>query len=290
MMKHKIQCSTVQNNFACSQNTNMQLKILCPQWGHEHLPVEQFFEKVKAAGYDGVDTWLPENKEARKKFIGLLHSYDLLIVAHQHQAKGSSISTFCQSFEDYLHMAMECGPLLINSHSGRDYFTHDEQLAVIDTAENFSVKNNITIAHETHRGRIGFSPYNAKIIFDASPTAKITADFSHWVCVTESWLENCQPVLQKAIERTAHIHARVGFTEGPQIPDPASPHWQKEVGFFLALWNRIFEHQRAIGTEIFTTTPEFGPPPYMWTDENNQPVADQWKMNVLMKELLRDSF
>ena len=39
----------------------MELKFLCPQWGHEHLDAEAFMSKVKEAGYDGVDTWVPES-------------------------------------------------------------------------------------------------------------------------------------------------------------------------------------------------------------------------------------
>lgn len=183
----------------------MKLKILCPQWGHEHLETEDFFSKVKNAGYDGVDTWLPESHGARKKFIRLLNEYDLSIVSHQHQAKGNSIDEFCKSFEYYLQLSLECNPILINSHSGRDYFSLDEQLQVIDTAHNLSVKNNIRVVHETHRGRIGFSPVNTRELFNLRPVMKITADFSHWVCVTESYLENFQKELAEAILRAEHI-------------------------------------------------------------------------------------
>ena len=45
----------------------MKLLILCPQWGHEHLPLEDFFSKVKKAGYDGIDTWVSEDINERKK-------------------------------------------------------------------------------------------------------------------------------------------------------------------------------------------------------------------------------
>lgn len=165
----------------------MKLLMLCTQWGHENLPVEEFFIKVKEAGYDGVDTWLPEDKNERNNFISLLNKYQLAIVSHQHQAKGNSINEYIKSLEYYLALSLECNPLLINSHSGRDYFTLDQQLNVIDTIEEFSVKNNITIAHETHRGRIGFSPYNAMDLFKLRLEMKITADFSHWTCVTESF-------------------------------------------------------------------------------------------------------
>ena len=269
----------------------MQIKILCPQWGHEHLETEAFFAKVKETGYDGVDTWLPENLVERTKFIRLLNEYDLDMVSHQHQAKGKNIDGFCKSFEYYLNLSLESNPILINSHSGRDHFTIEQQLQVIDVAENFSLKNNIRIAHETHRGRIGFGPVNARELFGLRPNMKITADFSHWACVTESYLENFETEVNEAITRSEHIHARIGFTEGPQIPDPRSPFWQEQVDFFLKLWGRIINYQRSIATEVFTITPEFGPQPYMWTSLNdNSPLANQWEINCFMKDLLLEKF
>lgn len=269
----------------------MEMKILCPQWGHEHLDVEDFFTKVKSAGYDGVETWLPEDTKQRKRFIDLLSKYELAMISHQHQATGSSIGEYCASFERYLNISMESNPILINSHSGRDYFTLNEQLQVLDVAEKFAIKNNITVAHETHRGRIGYCPQNAQELFSARPDMKVVADLSHWVCVTESYLENFAPTIQETIKRTAHIHARVGFTEGPQIPDPRSAFWQKEVDFFTALWQQMLDYQKSIGTQVFTITPEFGPPPYLWTDSNtNEPVASQWDINVFIKDLLKELY
>jgi sugar phosphate isomerase/epimerase len=267
----------------------MKLLILCPQWGLEHLTLEDFFEKVSSAGYNGIDTWVPENAIERNKFIRLLDEYRLSIVGHQHQATGRSIDEYCKSYEYYLNLTMECNPLLINSHSGRDYFSSDEQLRVIDIAEEFSIKNNITVAHETHRGRLGFSPYNASILFNCRPEMKITADFSHWTCVTESFLENCSEIVNEAVKRTKHIHARVGHTQGPQIPDPRSPYWEKELLFFTELWSSIIKNHTALKSEYLTITTEFGPPPYMPTNLNdNKPVADQWEINVFMKDWLLD--
>ncbi len=269
----------------------MELKIFCPQWGHENLDLEGFFTHVKTAGYDGVDTWLPEDRAGRTRFIRLMNEYGLLMVSHQHQAKGNNIVEFCKSFEYYLNLSLESGPVLINSHSGRDFFSVEQQLRVIDTAENFSVKNNIRVAHETHRGRIGFSPVNSRELFRLRPNMKITADFSHWVCVTESFLENYEAETDEAIRRTAHIHARIGFTQGPQIPDPRSPFWQKETDLFLGLWGKILMYQQSIGMPFFTITPEFGPPPYMWTTiDDNSPVSNQWDINLFMMNLLRDKF
>nr|WP_068891268.1 sugar phosphate isomerase/epimerase [Pedobacter panaciterrae] len=266
----------------------MKIQILCTLWGMEDLPLEDSFLKVKQAGYDGIDAWLPENTAERKKFIQLLDEYQFPIVCHQHQASGNDIKSFCKSFEYYLNLSMECNPLLINSHTGRDYFTKDEQLRVIDTAQEFSVKRNISIAHETHRGRIGFSPYNAMELFALRPDMKITADLSHWVCVTESYLENCQDILNEAIKRTEHIHARVGYPEGPQVTDPRAKEWENATRIFLKWWDKIIDYKRKAGEELLTITPEFGPPPYMVTlPSTGMPISDQFEINNYMKDLLR---
>jgi sugar phosphate isomerase/epimerase len=267
----------------------MKLLFLCPQWGHEHLPLEAFFQKVKAAGYDGIETWVPAKKEERRTFFRLLQQYSLCFVGHQHQAEGNTMAVFCKSFEHHLQLTMECGPLFINSHSGRDYFTLEEQLQVIDTAENFSQKANIRVLHETHRGRLAWCPSNAMALFQNRKNMRINADFSHWVCVTESYLENYALILEEAICRSAHIHARVGHLEGPQVPYPALPQGRQAVDFFLSVWKRIIHHRQAAGDTKFTITPEFGPPPYMWTDSRNKPVADQWQQNLWMKNLLLKS-
>jgi Xylose isomerase-like TIM barrel len=266
----------------------MKLLILCPQWGQEHLPLEDFFAKVKEGGYDGVDTWMPENKTEQKKIISLLDKYQLAIVSHQHQATGNNITEYCKSLQYYLSLSTECNPILINSHSGKDYFSVDDQLKVIDVVQEFSEKNNIVIAHETHRGRIGYSPYNAMELFMQRPNMKITADFSHWVCVTESWLQHSPAIMEEAIRRTKHIHARVGYTQGPQIPDPRLAAWSEPVNYFMALWKRIIEYQKSINTQLFTITTEFGPPPYMWTKPaDNTAIESQWDINVFMMQLLR---
>lgn len=86
-------------------------------------------------------------------------------------------------------------PNIINSHTGRDYFSLEQNLELID------------LAQETHRGRVGYSPQMTKQVFDANKNFMITADLSHWVCVTESFLENFSGILSEAIVRTKHAYA-----------------------------------------------------------------------------------
>lgn len=211
----------------------MKVLILAAQWGFEQMNFEDFIIKIKESGFDGVDTWVPEHAGERKDFIRLLSHYQLPIVCHQHRGQGSTIDGFCRSFEYELNLCMECGPVLINSHSGRDYFSINDQLRVIDTAAEFAERNNVRVVHETHRGRLCYSPYNAKQLFDLCPEMKVTADLSHWVCVTESYLENCLEIVEETIARAGHIHARVGHPEGPQVPDPRAAEWQYATTIFM---------------------------------------------------------
>ena len=72
----------------------MRLLILCTRWGIEHLSIEEVLNNVKLAGYDGVDTWIPESKAERVRILRLLGECDLKIVSHQHQAKGDNIKAW----------------------------------------------------------------------------------------------------------------------------------------------------------------------------------------------------
>lgn len=264
----------------------MKLLLLCPQWGSEHDSLELFVARVKAAQYDGIDTWVPQQATDRQRLRYLLEQHDLVMVSHQHQARGHSIKDFCASYEYFLNCSLETEPLFINSHSGRDYFSLDDQLRVLDTAATFVQRHGIRVVHETHRGRIGYSPASAQILFDLRPDYALTADLSHWVCVTESYLEGYPEQVREAIRRATHLHARVGFPQGPQVPDPFAPEWAEALRHFLIWWDAaVDQHQRA-GADYFTITPEAGPPPYMWTLDG-RPLAHSWDVNLAMQQFLR---
>lgn len=269
----------------------MKIKILCPLWGHEHLSMKAFLDKIAQAGYDGLDTWIPESKEDKRILYDYLQRYQMPIVSHQHAARGDTFAEFCASFLENLHRCAEPSPILINSHTGRDYFTFEENLYLVDIASEFTYKTGISVLHETHRGRLGYSPQMVSDYFDRRPDFCITADFSHWSCVTESMLENFVAALNKAIERSRHIHARVGFEQGPQVADPRAPEWRYALEKFCGWWDRIVEVNRRLNQSVLTITTEFGPQPYMPAVPFEQtPLADQFAINCFMKDLLRKRY
>jgi hypothetical protein len=96
--------------------------------------------------------------------------------------------------------------------------------------------------------------------------------------------------MQLALERTEHIHARIGHPEGPQVNDPRAPEWETALNTHLAWWDKVVERKSKEGGIISFLT-EFGPPDYMPTSPfNRKPMADQWEINVYMLHLLRKRY
>lgn len=107
--------------------------------------------------------------------------------------------------------------------------------------------------------------------------------------VHESDLSDQDSNVQAAIDRSIHVHARVGYAEGPQVPDPRAPEWQGHVERHVELWRRIIQARKGVDASFLTITPEFGPPDYMHTTPfSRAPVADAWEVNVYMHELLME--
>lgn len=269
----------------------MKIKLLSPLWGHEYLPIKHFLDKVKTAGYDGVDTWIPENYSDKHELFEFLQLHEFEIVTHQYRAEGKTFREFRRSFLKHLQVCAEPGPILINSHTGRDYFTFEQNLALIDDALEFSSKTGITVLHETHRGRLGYCPQMISPFFQERADLRLTADLSHWVCVTESMLDNFEEVVNETLLRSLHIHARVGFEQGPQVSDPRAPEWQYALERFLGWWDRIVEINTQRGLEKMPITTEFGPEPYMpKTPHHLNPGSLQFELNCFMRELLAERY
>src|SRR5690242_16020900 len=269
----------------------MQIKILSSLWGYEHVDLETMLNRIRAAGFDGVDTAVPPDAGQRDALLSLLASNRLCLVVQQHQAEGTTFEAYRDSFSGWLEKSAAAKPLLINCHTGRDYFSFEQNLELIDIATAFSARSGVKVAHETHRGRFGFSPGAMKPYFRARPDLEITADLSHWVCVNESFLNGFGDVLGEAIARTRHVHARIGYEEGPQVPDPRAPEWNYATAHFLLWWDKIVEAAERRGDAVLTFTAEFGPPPYLQTEPfSRRPLADLFEINCYMKDLLEERY
>jgi sugar phosphate isomerase/epimerase len=245
-------------------------------------------ERIKEGGFDGVEMSVPEEAAKQRELRSLLDRLGLTLIAQQ-ATQGLSAQEHAKSFEDQYRRAAELDPMLINSQTGKDYYTTAENLTIMRRALTLEEKLGVPVAHEIHRGRATFSTCATTALLEEEPNLKLTADFSHWCCVHESLLADQIPHVENAIKRSRHVHARVGHAEGPQVADPRAPEWQEAVEIHLGWWQQIVDHHCAAGSKLLTICPEFGPPNYMVTlPYTRQPVADLWELNLFMKELLRN--
>jgi sugar phosphate isomerase/epimerase len=269
----------------------MKIKYFCSWWGLDALGLRPMLEKVKDAGYDGIEIGIPSDAQQRQELRGLLDEYQLDVIAHQYQAAGETFDEYVRSFEECIATAASFEPLLVNSHTGRDCWTKEQNLRFVEITLEAEQLHGIPILHESHRRHFLYSPPAALEYFQQAPDLMITADFAHWVCVAESLLEGHETALEQAIRRTGHIHARVGFAEGPQVPDPFSPVWSRELKAFSGWWLQIARRFRAEGQECLTVTPEYGPPPYGWISlQSGEPLHDFFAMNLQMRNYLSAHF
>lgn len=265
----------------------MQVLTARSKWDFDPLPLDDFLRKIKAAGFDASDIHLPSLKESPEETAGLHQRHGIALVG-MITSEGLTPGEHCTFLDQRFSLAARSGATHVNCHTGKDHFTRDENLQIFRVAHELSKRHGIGISHETHRGRATFSAPATRLLLEAMPELRLTADFSHWCCVHESLLADQDDTVAKAIDRTDYIHARVGHAEGPQVSDPRAPEWSAELNAHLGWWERIADAHRRRGTERLFICPEFGPAPYMpLLPYTKQPVADLWEITLFMKDLLR---
>ena len=270
----------------------MKLMFFCPRWGSADVPVEVFAEKVKGADYDGVELSLPfDDQPFQKRILKALEGQGLAFIAQHHETANPDPGAYLDEYRRRLESLAAARPLFVNSQTGKDWFSFDQNRKLIDAARAISAKSGVTILHETHRGKFSFNAQTTAKYLAADPDLRIAADFSHWCVVSESLLEDQTEAVSLAISRADHIHARVGYPEGPQVSDPRAPEWRPALDAHLGWWDKIVDAHKKKGTPALTVTPEFGPAPYMPTlPHTGMPLASQWEVNVYMMGLLRERY
>lgn len=273
----------------------MQIKYCCTYWGSENDRPEVFVDKVLAAGYEGIEISLPAlTDKFTEVFIEEIEcimqsNHEFLFIAQQiTSADNCSVNDYITKVKNNLMELSLFRPSFINAHTGKDYFSFDDNCRLIETALNVSSKTGIRILHETHRGRFSYHAASLLPYLQKFPEMELVGDFSHFCTVSESMLEEQEEMIQQIIPHIAHIHARVGHEQGPQVNDPFAPEWENHFKIFEKWWEAIVQHKEQNNTQTFSITPEFGPLPYMPSmPYTKQPLSNQWDLNIKMMRHLK---
>ena len=244
--------------------------------------------QVKLEGYQGTELFLP------------FYELDAATSLKAHQAEGLAIITgiatdgatvrdHLDSLERQVEQAMAFEPVLINSHTGRDIFSLEDNLMLFERALRLEEQYGVRITHETHRLRPTFSTLGTEAILKALPRLKLNLDISHWMVVHESDLGDQQARVDKLLAKVHHVHARVGFEEGPQVTDPRHPRWAGHLARHTQLWQQVVDAAHQRGEQSLTITPEFGPFPYAHVSPvTDELLTDIWAANGFIKDHLRE--
>lgn len=281
----------IQPSSAVKAATGYELKIFATNWGFDGT-MDVFCAKAKKEGYDGIENWWPGTAEEQQEMFDAVkkHQLDLAIIWGADEGNYTEHAATFKKTVELIARQKNQQPIYINLHSGRDYFSFEENEKLVEHAAGLSKETGIPIYHETHRGRIMFAAHVTNTFIKKHPELKLTLDISHWCNVHESLLENQQAAVAAALERTEHIHARVGYQEGPQVADPRAPEWKYAADAHFAWWDKVVERKKKAG-ERLTMLTEFGPPLYMQTlPYTLQPLSNQWEINVYMLKLLRQRY
>lgn len=249
--------------------------------------MDQFIARVADAGWEATEIFLAGRPESPAEIRSLHYAAGLTLIA-QIASSGKTAVEHLESLEPAYQNALECGAVAVNCQTGRDVFSFEENRMIFETATEIAERGGVPLLHEIHRGRALFTAPLCREYLEALPKLRLTADLSHLFCVHESDLGDQPAAVEAIIAASDHIHARIGFAEGPQVSDPRNPAYQEWLVRSMELWDRIRNRLIREGCSQITVTPEFGPPPYAPLQGNSsQPVADPWEINHWMRDEIR---
>lgn len=248
----------------------MDLHLFRTTWGVDR-PWSAFLPALAADGFHGIEAPLPHLQQHRKDVAA--HP-DLRCIPMVF-TEGETVQAHVASFREQLDACLALDPIRITCHDGVDAWS--DEAAVQYYAEVLAIEADVDVpvAHETHRGRILCTPWRTARLLDRFDALRLCCDYSHWVCVCERLLDDLGDILAGCAERAQHVHARVGYEEGPQVPDPRAPAYARHLAAHERWWDAIWTAQQRQGLDVSTLTAEFGPPPYLHTlPYTEMPVAD----------------
>ena len=249
------------------------------------VPVEQAFEMVAEAGYDGIaiDLGVSDIETARKT-QPLFQQHDLgcLIMAFPNTVEG---------LRPVLHMARDFNAIGVNVIGQVPALTLAEMIPVMEAWVDMSREEGVPVQFETHRNCITNDLYTTLELIDAIPDARLCADLSHFVVDREFWFplsEYDQALITRILERSDSFQGRVATREQIQVSINFPQH-QKWYDQFAAWWEQGFRDWRKRNpTGICNFLCELGPPEYAITGADGREISNRWDEALQIRDRVRE--
>ncbi|MDB6015931.1 MAG: xylose isomerase [Pedosphaera sp.] len=274
----------------------MELHLFKTLWGHAGS-LDDAILACREHGFNGIEGPPPAVATERESFRAKLNDTGLEFIAEICTAgsyvpdRQASPAAHLDSVRQLGESAIECRPLFLTIIAGCDAWSVGQSVDFFGAAMTLGGALGVMVSFETHRSRSFFNPWTTRDILRQLPGLKLTCDFSHWCVVCERLIDTEPDILTLCAERAHHVHARVGYDQGPQVPHPAAPEHYTALAAHERWWTQIWRSQLARGMSVSTMTPEFGPDGYLHTQPfTNEPVADLGQINTWMAQRQRQRF
>ncbi len=278
----------------------MELELFKTLWGHEGS-IAGAVALCQEAGFSGIEGPVPRSDEGREAFVGTLRDSGLSLIAEVCTATppGFYVPTPHATPEQHLislregiEWSLPAAPRFINTMAGADSWSFRQKVDFHSAIVGLEKEYGISISVETHRGRPLNSSWMARDILLEVPDLKLTCDFSHFVVVAERLVLEEEPdILKLCCEHAFHLQTRVGYAQGPQVPDPRAPEYSEALAAHERWWDEVWKSQISRGVEVATLTPEFGPDGYLHCEPfTEKPVANLWEINRWIALRQRERF
>ncbi len=254
-------------------------------------------EDCEAGVFDGVEGPVPASGAAREEFAARLRDADRPFIAEivtggdyvpKHRDPARHLAEFSRLAEG----AMGCSPLSLTVLAGCDAWPLAQSVDFLGRALEEAERLGAAASFETHRSRPTFNQWATRELLRQLPALRLTCDFSHWCCVCERFVLDDEPeILALCAGRADHVHARVGYEQGPQVPHPDAAEYRPALGSHERWWDALWSAAARAGRELVTMTPEFGPDRYLHTlPFSDSPVANLDEINHWMARRERERF
>lgn len=266
----------------------LTLSLFKTLWGHQRT-LKEAVDEAAAAGFQGLEGQAPIQRKHQDGFRQQLTDADLNYIAEITTAgtyvpdRKASLEEHLDSFKRSLDRSIVLEPLFITTLAGCDAWDESQSIDLFGQIMELAASANIEVSFETHRSRSFFNPWTTVRICRQLPGLNLTFDFSHWCVVCERLMDTEIDVLEELAPKAFHIHARVGYDQGPQVPDPRHTRYSYELQRHQTWWKMLWLDMVKRGMTSLTMTPEFGPDGYQAIDvTTDQPVGDLWEINQWM--------
>jgi len=266
----------------------VELQLFKTLWGYQGS-LDSAAVQARAAGFVGLEGNADISPSRRNELWAALEAHQLRYIQEIVTAgdyvprRHATVEEHLADVERQLNLGRMLTPQWVTIIGGCDAWSIEQSVRFFAEAQEIAARSNIPCSFETHRSRSLFNPWITLKILERLPELKLTCDFSHWVVVLERQLIDDWDAVLAVAKQAHHIHARVGYAQGPQVPHPAAPEYAEDLKSHQRYWEAIWTQQMARGATQTTMTPEFGPDGYLHTlPFTQQAVSDLWEVNSWM--------